>query len=88
MGYLKNPDLHVNPAYQYAVARRILENQGKDAEMLVTDEPQMAMIAEWWKQLFGESEGKEGKGILPCSATSDRPAFVRPVYSGRQENAL
>ena len=66
---LKNPDLHVNPAYQYAVARRILENQGKDAEMLVTYEPQMAMIAEWWKQLFGESEGKEGKGILPCSAT-------------------
>ena len=37
--------------------------------MLVTYEPQMAMIAEWWKQLFGESEGKEGKGILPCSAT-------------------
>lgn len=36
---LKNPDLHVNPAYQYAVARRILENQGKDAEMLVTYEP-------------------------------------------------
>lgn len=47
----------------------VLENQGKGAEMLVTYEPQMAMIAEWWKQLFGESEGKEGKGILPCSAT-------------------
>lgn len=66
---LKNPDLHENAAYQYAVARRILENSGKDAEMLVTYEPQMAMVAEWWKQLFGESEGKEGKGILPCSAT-------------------
>lgn len=66
---LKNPDLHENAAYQYAVARRILENAGKDAEMLVTYEPQMAMVAEWWKQLFGESEGKEGEGILPCSAT-------------------
>ncbi len=63
-----NDDLKNNVAYQYAVARRILENQGKVAEMLVTYEPQMAMIAEWWKQLFGESEGKDGKGVLPCSA--------------------
>ncbi len=58
-----------NPAYQYAVCRRILEKQGKVAEMLVTYEPNQTMIAEWWKQLFGESEGKEGKGILPVSAT-------------------
>lgn len=58
-----------NPAYQYAVCRRILAKQGKVAEMLVTYEPNQTMIAEWWKQLFGESEGKEGKGILPVSAT-------------------
>lgn len=66
---LDEDDLDKNAAYQYAVARRILQNQGKDAEMLVSYEPQMGMVAEWWKQLFGESEGKEGKGVLPCSAT-------------------
>ena len=64
-----DPDLDKNPAYAYAVCRRILEKQGKNVEMLVTYEPQMAMVAEWWKQLFGESEGKEGKGNLPTSAT-------------------
>ena len=66
---LNNDDLATNPAYQYAVCRRILQNMGKDAEMFVTYEPQMQMLGEWWKQLFGESEGKDGKGILPCSAT-------------------
>lgn len=66
---LQDADLTKNAAYQYAVARRILQNQGKDAEMLVTYEPQMTMVGEWWKQLFGESEGKEGLGVLPCSAT-------------------
>ncbi|NLC54388.1 MAG: glucose-6-phosphate isomerase [Erysipelothrix sp.] len=64
---LDNPDLNVNPAYQYAVARRIMEKQGKSVEMLVSYEFQMTMFAEWWKQLFGESEGKEGRGILPTS---------------------
>ncbi|SJZ94970.1 glucose-6-phosphate isomerase [Anaerorhabdus furcosa] len=66
---LKDSSLTTNAAYQYAVCRRILQNQGKDAEMLVTYEPQMSMVAEWWKQLFGESEGKDGLGVLPCSAT-------------------
>lgn len=66
---LADADLNKNTAYQYAVARRILQNQGKDAEMLVTYEPQMTMVGEWWKQLFGESEGKDGMGVLPCSAT-------------------
>ena len=67
MNDLDNPSLDVNPAYQYAVVRRILEKQGKSVEMLVNYEFQMGMFAEWWKQLFGESEGKEGKGILPAS---------------------
>lgn len=66
---LASPDLNQNPAYQYAVCRRILQNAGKNVEMLVTYEPSMTMVAEWWKQLFGESEGKEEKGVLPCSAT-------------------
>lgn len=64
---LNEADLNENPAYQYAVARRILENQGKFAEMLVSYESHLTMLAEWWKQLFGESEGKEGKGLLPAS---------------------
>lgn len=64
---LDTADLDKNPAYRYAVARRMLQNQGKNAEMLVSYETQMSLVAEWWKQLFGESEGKNGKGILPCS---------------------
>ncbi len=67
MEAFENPDLSENPAYQYAVARRILEKQGKSVEMLVSYEFQMTMFAEWWKQLFGESEGKQGRGILPAS---------------------
>ncbi len=66
---LNDDSLKTNGAYQYAVSRRILQNQGKDAEMLVTYEPHMTLVGEWWKQLFGESEGKDGKGILPTSAT-------------------
>lgn len=65
---LNTDDLSKNPAYQYAVARRILNNRGYSAEMFVTYHLQLTMIAEWWKQLFGESEGKDGKGLLPSSA--------------------
>ncbi len=81
-----NPDLNTNVAYQYAVARRILQNQGKNAEMLVTYEPQMSMVAEWWKQLFGESEGKEGLGILPCSAnfSTDLHSLGQFVQEGKK----
>ena len=64
-----NEDLMTNDCYQYATARHILNKQGYAAEMFVTYELQLAMVAEWWKQLFGESEGKEDKGILPTSAT-------------------
>ena len=66
---LEDPDLTKNPAYAYAVARRVLEGKGKNAEMFVTYDLNTTMLAEWWKQLFGESEGKEGKGILPTSGT-------------------
>ena len=64
-----NPDLDQNDAYKYGVARQILHKAGYAAEMFVTYELQLAMVAEWWKQLYGESEGKENKGILPTSAT-------------------
>ena len=65
---LKNPSLESNEAYKYAVARYILGKE-KSAELFVTYEPQMAMFAEWWKQLYGESEGKDGKGLFPASVT-------------------
>ncbi|WP_026389119.1 glucose-6-phosphate isomerase [[Acholeplasma] multilocale] len=56
-----------NPAYQYAVARYLMNQKGYKAEALVTYELQMALLNEWWKQLFGECEGKEGKGLYPTS---------------------
>ena len=64
-----NPDLLTNDAYQYGVARQMLLKAGYPAEMFVTYNLQLQQTAEWWKQLFGESEGKEGKGILPTSGT-------------------
>ncbi len=58
-----------NVCYQYAVARDFLYRQGYSVEMFVTYEPQFAMISEWLKQLYGESEGKDKKGLLPASVT-------------------
>lgn len=83
---LADSDLDHNAAYAYAVCRRILQNQGYDVEMLVSYELHMSMIAEWWKQLFGESEGKEGKGILPDSATfsTDLHSLGQFVQEGKK----
>lgn len=64
----KSEKIEENDAYKYAVARRILDNMGYKSEMFVTYNLQLTMIAEWWKQLFGESEGKDGLGLLPTSA--------------------
>ena len=79
-------DLTKNSAYAYGVARRILQNQGKDAEMFVSYDLNTTMLAEWWKQLFGESEGKEEKGILPCSATfsTDLHSLGQFVQDGKK----
>ena len=81
---LNTDDLSRNPAYQYAVARRILDNMGYKAEYFVTYHLQLTMIAEWWKQLFGESEGKDGKGILPTSAcfTTDLHSLGQFIQEG------
>ena len=83
---LSDPDLDNNIAYQYAVARRILDKKGYSAEMFVTYELQLASIGEWWKQLFGESEGKDGKGILPTSATfsTDLHSLGQFIQAGRK----
>ena len=83
---MADPDLAKNDAYAYAVCRRILENQGKNVEMLVSYESQMTMVAEWWKQLFGESEGKEEKGNLPTSAnfSTDLHSLGQFIQEGKK----
>ena len=86
MGEYGDAALEKNPAYRYAVAPRILQNQGYDVELLVNYEPQMQMVAEWWKQLFGESEGKDGKGILPDSVcfSTDLHSLGQFVQEGKK----
>ena len=64
-----NADLKNNMCYRYAISRDYMYRHNHPVEMYVTYEPQMSQISEWLKQLFGESEGKEKKGLLPTSAT-------------------
>ncbi len=64
---LTDTSIEKNDAYRYAAARTALYRKGFKVEMLVSYEPQFALMNEWWKQLFGESEGKDGKGLLPDS---------------------
>ncbi|HAB00885.1 MAG TPA: glucose-6-phosphate isomerase [Ruminococcaceae bacterium] len=61
-------DLEKNDCYKYAAIRNILYRKGKSVEMLVSYEPAFTMMAEWFKQLFGESEGKDNKGLFPAAA--------------------
>ncbi len=61
-------DLDNNDCYKYAAIRNILYRKGKAVEMMVAYEPDYTMMNEWFKQLFGESEGKDGKGLFPASA--------------------
>ena len=62
-----DPELANNPSYQYAAVRNALYRKGKTTEILVNYEPALHYFAEWWKQLYGESEGKDHKGIYPAS---------------------
>lgn len=64
---LLEPDLVHNHAYQYAVMRHLLYKQGYEVELLASFEPKLKDLHSWWIQLFGESEGKEGKGLYPSS---------------------
>lgn len=66
---LANPNLADNPCYQYVAARNILYRDDKLIEILLSYEPNLHFFQEWWKQLFGESEGKDGKGIFPAAAS-------------------
>ena len=62
-------ELAENPCYQYAAVRNILHRKGRNIEMLVNYEPELQYFTEWWKQLYGESEGKDQKGIFPAGAS-------------------
>lgn len=80
-------ELDENPAYQYAAVRNILYNKGKTIEMLVNYEPALQYFAEWWKQLYGESEGKDQKGIFPASAnfSTDLHSLGQYIQEGRRD---
>ena len=75
-----------NEAYRYVVARNALYRSGKKIEMLVHYEPSMMFVAEWWKQLYGESEGKDLKGIFPASAnfTTDLHSLGQYIQDGER----
>ena len=64
---LVSTDLEQNDAYKYAAVRNVLYRKGYATELLVSYEPYFQMMSEWWKQLYGESEGKDNKGLLPDS---------------------
>ena len=75
-----------NPAWQYAAARHALYQAGKKVELLAGYEPAFRFFAEWWKQLFGESEGKDGKGLLPASVefTADLHSMGQYIQQGER----
>jgi glucose-6-phosphate isomerase len=77
-------DLSKNICYQYAIARQVLYRKGYTTELLVTYQPAMAYFAEWWKQLFGESEGKNQKGVFPASVqfTTDLHSMGQYIQQG------
>ncbi|MGY4689106.1 glucose-6-phosphate isomerase [Salibacterium sp. K-3] len=80
------PDLMKNEAYQYAAVRHMLYQKGKAIELLVNYEPSLVFVSEWWKQLFGESEGKDHKGLFPASVnfSTDLHSMGQYVQEGRR----
>ncbi len=79
-------DLKSNDSYQYAVARNVLHRKGKDVELLVNYEPQLHYVGEWWKQLYGESEGKDNKGIFPAAVdfSTDLHSMGQYIQEGKR----
>ena len=82
--HLSVTNVQDNIAFQYAVARNILHKKGKLIEIFCNYEPRLSFLAEWWKQLFGESEGKDHKGLFPASAnyTTDLHSLGQYVQDG------
>lgn len=81
-----NENITENSAYQYAALRNILYRKGKVTELLINYEPNLQYFSEWWKQLFGESEGKDQKGIYPSSAnfSTDLHSLGQYIQDGRR----
>ena len=77
-------NLSENPAYSYAFIRHWMMKQGKQIELLVQYDPKLFYLTEWWKQLFGESEGKQGKGLFPAnlSFTTDLHSMGQYIQQG------
>jgi glucose-6-phosphate isomerase len=80
-------DIVRNPSLMYALLRNVLYDKGKTTEILANFEPQIHYISEWWKQLFGESEGKDHKGIFPASVdfTTDLHSMGQWIQDGRRD---
>ena len=81
-----NPSLAENDAYKYAAVRNALYNKGKVIEVLVNYEPSLHYFNEWWKQLYGESEGKDNKGLFPAAVdfTTDLHSMGQYIQEGRR----
>ena len=86
MNDFANKNMDENQALQYAAIRNILHRKGKDLELMVNYEPRVHYLAEWWKQLFGESEGKDGKGLYPTSAdfSADLHSLGQYIQEGKR----
>ncbi|MBO7101884.1 MAG: glucose-6-phosphate isomerase [Bacteroidales bacterium] len=83
---INNDTLEGNPALMYAAIRNLLYRKGLKVEMLVSCQPNLRYLAEWWKQLYGESEGKEHKGLLPhsLSITTDLHSMGQYMQQGER----
>ena len=83
---LDNDDVMTNDCYKYAAIRNILYRKGKTMEVMVSYEPAYTMMAEWFKQLYGESEGKDNKGIFPASVifSTDLHSLGQYIQDGRR----
>ncbi|MEG1615238.1 MAG: glucose-6-phosphate isomerase, partial [Oscillospiraceae bacterium] len=84
---LAETDIKKNNCYKYAAIRNILYRNGKVVELMVSYEPSYSMMNEWFKQLFGESEGKDGKGIFPASAifSTDLHSLGQYIQDGERK---
>ncbi len=81
-----DPSVKFNDCYKYAVVRNLIYNSGKKVEVLANYEPQLHYMTEWWKQLYGESEGKAGKGIFPAGVdlTTDLHSMGQYIQDGER----
>lgn len=81
-----NPELSENMCYQYAAVRNCLSRKGKCVEMMINFEPALHYFGEWWKQLYGESEGKDKKGIFPAAAdfSTDLHSMGQYIQDGQR----